>query len=574
MTANVVPPAELERMLEARVEAAGATHRRARTRSTGRLRRLASSLTVAAAFLGIVGVTLAVHDEGFQLEGNVEAADTTYLDIDDTNPGNPVNTVTRAGDLCDASQEPAPGPYDSCGVNDWDTILDETGPDGTVEERAALPAGYADAGAVVDFRYEVDGTDITFDTSDGTTFTGGGSKDINPVSDWRCVGANNVTNKGDLTNVYATILDSGGDQFFYFGAEKNEDSGTNNIGLWLLQDSDVGCPPDQGGNGTAFSGAHVEGDLFIVSEFSNGGGVSTIVAYQWVDDNDPDPGDQPGLDPAPVAVGADCLDTPLAGEADRLCAVTNGETISIPWLSVFSNDIDEDQLPASFFEGGIELSAFPQFAETCFTSFLFNTRSSTSLTAELFDWALGDIDTCGTKSGTKFHDLDADGVWDAGEDGLEDWNITLYEDDGDGALEAGELASAVTQVTDADGFYEFTDLFPGDYIVCEELQTDWIQSLPHGTTTSSTDTCDLDSDNAEFGYAFEITPAEHETGNDFGNYQQGSKSGTKFEDLNADGVRDAGEDGLPNWQINVYADDGDGDLSATEMQPAQWAPVA
>ena len=43
---------------------------------------------------------LAVHDEGFQLEGNVEAIDTSYLDIDDTNPGNPVNTVTRAGDLC------------------------------------------------------------------------------------------------------------------------------------------------------------------------------------------------------------------------------------------------------------------------------------------------------------------------------------------------------------------------------------------------------------------------------------------------------------------------------------------
>jgi hypothetical protein len=35
-----------------------------------------------------------------------------------------------------------------------------------------------------------------------------------------------------------------------------------------------------------------------------------------------------------------------------------------------------------------------------------------------------------------------------------------------------------------------------------------------------------------------------------------SKSGVKFNDLDADGTRDAGEPGLPNWRINLYKDTG------------------
>ena len=538
----------------------------------GRRRSLGASLLVGMLTLLVAGIVLGVHDEGFQLEGNVTAGEVTYTDIDDTNPGNPVNTVLRPGDLCDTDQEPPPGPYDTCGALDWDSLLEASGPNGEVRVKGTLPAGWTDVGSVVDFRYTGSGGSIAFDTSDGTTFTGG-SKDTLPVSGWSCVGSNNVTNKGDLGNVYAGIYTDGGDDFFYFGAEKGEDSGTNNIGLWLLQDSDVGCPPDQTGNGTAFSGMHLAGDLFIVSEFTNGGGVSTIVAYEWVDDTDPGTsGNQPGLNPNPVAVGADCLDTPLTGDADELCAVTNGTTISIPWLNVFGNVINASHLPATFFEGGIELSAFPQFSNTCFTSFLFNTRSSTSLTATLFDWALGDIDTCGSKSGTKFEDDNADGVFDAGESGLSGWTIKLYEDDGDQVLEAAELASMVSTTTDSDGNYTFDDLLPGDYIVCEVQQTGWTQSLPHASTpadgtTVRTDTCDLDTGNAEFGYAFEIVASEDEVGNDFGNWQAATKEGRKFEDLNADGDDESGADpGKAGFVINAYLDgNGDGVLSATEF---------
>ena len=62
-----------------------------------------------------------------------------------------------------------------------------------------------------------------------------------------------------------------------------------------------------------------------------------------------------------------------------------------------------------------------------------------------------------------------------------------------------------------------------------------------------------------------MTSGSTEPNNDFGNFQQGTKSGVKFNDLNGDGTKDAGEPGLNNWVIRAYADtNGDGTLQATE----------
>ena len=38
---------------------------------------------------------------------------------------------------------------------------------------------------------------------------------------------------------------------------------------------------------------------------------------------------------------------------------------------------------------------------------------------------------------------------------------------------------------------------------------------------------------------------------DFGNFQLGTISGTKFNDLNHDGVKDPGEVGLVNWTLTL-----------------------
>jgi hypothetical protein len=162
--------------------------------------------------------------------------------------------------------------------------------------------------------------------------------------------------------------------------------------------------------------------------------------------------------------------------------------------------------------------------------------------------------TTGTKSGHKFHDLNANGVWDGGELGLPDWRI--YVDyDGDALLDPGEPFDD----TLGNGSYQIVDIDPGTWTVREVAQAGWVCSHPnpgtpdpiHGAVTSTDCTyTDLFDSNAEL------------LAGDFGNWTTATKSGVKFHDLNANGVDD-GEPGLSGWR--TYVDyDGNGDWDVTE----------
>ena len=164
------------------------------------------------------------------------------------------------------------------------------------------------------------------------------------------------------------------------------------------------------------------------------------------------------------------------------------------------------------------------------------------------------------KSGVKFNDLDADGVKDAGEPGLSGWTIRAYTNtNGDNDLDAGEPLVAST-VTDGSGAYSFS-LAPGNYVVCEVLQPGWTQTHPSGGVAE----CASDAALGPQGYAFTMTSHHSHPNNNFGNSQQGSKSGLKYEDDNGDGNRDGGEDPLAGWEIRAYVDtNGNGSLEAGE----------
>ena len=102
------------------------------------------------------------------------------------------------------------------------------------------------------------------------------------------------------------------------------------------------------------------------------------------------------------------------------------------------------------------------------------------------------------------------------------------------ASESPGSTSTANDASGAAGYYEF-DLDPGTYTVCEQDDTPatgYAQSFPTAGAACS----GPDSDNAAFGYTFTITSGDVEShrDNDFGNYQQGIKSGYKFEDLDAD----------------------------------------
>ncbi len=319
----------------------------------GRHRRRALVLLAAVAALGglIVSQALAVHDQTFQLDGDVSASTTTSV-------GGNTQTV------------------------DWDSIFTASG-----TNQSPLPTGFSAAKFQKDFLNN--GT--TFLTSDDTTFATG-SKDTLPISSgWECNHDANVNSKIDIMNAYATAYTApNGDQIVYFGLERNSNAGDGNVAFWFLQDA-VGCSAPSGH--LPFTGDHRDGDLLIVSAFTNGGSVSNVAVYRW------NGGANGSLGTTPVAGGGDCK-TQLGGNADVVCATVNGPsngsggTITTPWLTANKQDgVGHSLRTSEFYEGGLNLTK-SNLGGKCFNVFIGDTRSSQSLTATLFDFARGLIGEC------------------------------------------------------------------------------------------------------------------------------------------------------------------------------------
>ena len=170
----------------------------------------------------------------------------------------------------------------------------------------------------------------------------------------------------------------------------------------------------------------------------------------------------------------------------------------------------------------------------------------------------------GTVSGIKFNDMNADGDDEAGVDPkLTGWPITAIKDDGDNQLTATDPAGT-TISTGAGGAYSFS-LDPGSYFICEKAQPGgslgalgtWFQSAPLAATGFSAE-CDDDAARgfAPNGYLLTVTSGSSTTGKGFGNYRQGTVSGTKFNDPNGDGIlTDATVPAGPTaWTIRAYTD--------------------
>ena len=265
---------------------------------------------VATLMLTVVAITLAVHGEAFQLDGDVDDSTTTNI-------GGTTQTV------------------------DWETLIDSSG-----IPKTSLPDGFQDVGFEKDFR----NTGNTFVTRDDSTFATG-SKDTLPISGWQCNRDNNVNSKIDVMNAYAaTYIDPAtDDEIIYFALERNTNTGDANVGFWFLQDA-VSC--ESAGGAVDFTGAHTDGDLLIVSAFSNGGTVSSVDVYRW---NGNDATGSLGTTPV-FSGGVDCRTTTLSSE-DHACGAANRTDITTPWLtSNFKDKVGLKLRTAEFFEGGVNLT--------------------------------------------------------------------------------------------------------------------------------------------------------------------------------------------------------------------------
>ncbi|MBS4028052.1 MAG: T9SS type A sorting domain-containing protein [Ignavibacteriales bacterium] len=134
----------------------------------------------------------------------------------------------------------------------------------------------------------------------------------------------------------------------------------------------------------------------------------------------------------------------------------------------------------------------------------------------------------GSIGGMKFFDENANHLFDDGESGLEGWTIELVKNN----------SVVKTTTTDESGNYILSDISAGTYTVREVGQNDWFQTFPNSSS-----------------YSLVIQSGTAHSGKNFGSVKLGIVRGVKFNDVDADSIRDDEEGVVANWMIYLTFDD-------------------
>ncbi len=148
-------------------------------------------------------------------------------------------------------------------------------------------------------------------------------------------------------------------------------------------------------------------------------------------------------------------------------------------------------------------------------------------------------------------DYDQDGIQDPGEPGAPGLTVTLYNN--------ADLLVAKT-TSQQNGYYTFTELAAGSYYIVVDNYPEGFAPSPASQGGDNA----LDSDVDEQGKSMTIVLAngQNHTSLDAGIAPgvlptgTASLGGRSWNDLNADGLQDAGELGIPGIQVRLYAQDG------------------
>ena len=345
---------------------------------------------IAALVIGWQVAAFAVHADAFELDGN---------GTDETSGTNdPNNTLDDWINVCNQRNDPA---------LQCDTVPP---PDGATA-RTTAPEPTADETA---FLYEPANTTAGKATS---VFTGGGSKDeLTPQGNWQFKSDGGLPDKDNLVHSYAALYQD--EDLLYFGADRYDNSGDAALGFWFFKAPVAQSPPPPATDG-GFTGNHTNGDLLVISDFTNGGQVSDIFAYLWDDTCGGTNGDPIVSNPEEGDCGGNNLRLELAAHnatcvppgtnpppvEDDACAIVNQSTTTLPWT--FDDKTTRGAgagantaLKSEFFEGGVDLGALG-LADACFTTAMAETRSSTSTDAVLKDFTIGPFGSCGSKVTTQ-----------------------------------------------------------------------------------------------------------------------------------------------------------------------------
>ncbi len=143
--------------------------------------------------------------------------------------------------------------------------------------------------------------------------------------------------------------------------------------------------------------------------------------------------------------------------------------------------------------------------------------------------------TTGTIGDFVWHDVDGDGVQDAGEPGIQGVTVDLTDN-------SGEVLATMT--TDASGAYDFTGLFAGNFRVevtdLGGITTGLTLTTPPNPTNTIALAAGQDYNNADFGYA---------------SASLGTIGNFVWHDTDGDGVFDDGEHGLERVVLGLWKDE-------------------
>lgn len=261
---------------------------------------------------------------------------------------------------------------------------------------------------------------IVDSVADSSVFTTGGSKDVNDISEWQYTEAKPTPDKNNILHAFAAVYlqddpalplppgdddNNFGDIILYYGLDRLANNGAADVGFWVFTDPVNEAPDGTFVDDLGNPSVHSDGDVLILSNFTQGGVVSTVKVYQWQADG---LGSDGFLNELEEAADCDFIDFEIPGTgvypSEVACGNVNTVAEEAPWRfdPKFDNTCDNDDPddptdctfpPGSFYEGGINLSLLGLTG--CFSNFLAETRSSPSLDAQLKDYVLGDFSTCG-----------------------------------------------------------------------------------------------------------------------------------------------------------------------------------
>jgi hypothetical protein len=401
------------------------------------MRNLARFKAIPAIMLGIVmgvGITPAFAVDGVQ--PNVSLPNLFELD------GNPYQDT--------GSPIPPPPEGSWFTPHDWDSLYLWCDSEGNCPEISGVSVPYEFTG-------------IIWDPAPKTIFTTGGSKDVYDISSWKWKdGA--VPDKDDIIDAYAAAyinpedicydndglvvacngaepMHYEGDLIIDFGLDRFDNSGDAFAGFWFLQnnvglddvdmdftvpslgedeDLHVGKRPalDEWGNPILDGLGNpiiLRGDILVLVEYPQGSGeVPVIKAYEYdpLELGDPNV-DEDGKSIGPLEMIYDSANEDSSAECDGYggklaCAITNKEDLIEPAEWGEDQYLSKDGTTwfpyETFYEGGINLTQLLGGQNICVHTFLAETRSSRSETAQLKDFVRGSFELCGSKIRTEVHD--------------------------------------------------------------------------------------------------------------------------------------------------------------------------